>query len=132
MVTGLFIFLISFVVPRFAALYDQIGTKLPGITVFMLALGKDFQSYLPYMAVALVLLVLGLIRWSRTDSGANRIDSIRIGTPIFGNIWVKYQVALFARTLSTLLSGGLPLVPSSKPRHDPSAAAGSATLSASL
>jgi len=32
--------------------------------------------------------------------------------PVFGEIWLKYQVALFARTLSTLLQGGLPLVPS--------------------
>jgi type IV pilus assembly protein PilC len=112
MVTGLFIFLISFVVPRFAALYDQIGTKLPGITVFMLALGKDFQSYLPYLLVAFAATVFALIRWSRTDRGANQIDTLRIKTPIFGGIWVKYQVALFSRTLSTLLSGGLPLVPS--------------------
>jgi type IV pilus assembly protein PilC len=112
MVTGLFIFLISFVVPRFGALYDQIGTKLPAITVFMLAMGKDFQSYLPYGLVAIAAIAYGLFRWSRTDSGANRIDSARIAMPIFGNIWVKYQVALFSRTLSTLLSGGLPLVPS--------------------
>ena len=112
MVTGLFIFLISFVVPRFAALYDQIGTKLPGITVFMLAMGKDFQSYLPYLLIAFAAIVFGLIRWSRTDAGANQIDTLRIKTPVFGSIWVKYQVALFSRTLSTLLSGGLPLVPS--------------------
>jgi type IV pilus assembly protein PilC len=112
MVTGLFIFLISFVVPRFGALYDQIGTKLPGITVFMLDLGKYFQHYLLYGLVALAAIVFGVFRWSRTDGGAARIDSARIATPIFGSIWVKYQVALFARTLSTLLSGGLPLVPS--------------------
>jgi type IV pilus assembly protein PilC len=112
MVTGLFIFLISFVVPRFGALYDQIGTKLPSITVFMLDLGKYFQQYLPYGLVALAAIAYGIFRWSRTDGGAARIDSARIATPIFGSIWVKYQVALFARTLSTLLSGGLPLVPS--------------------
>jgi type IV pilus assembly protein PilC len=112
MVTGLFIFLISFVVPRFAALYDQIGTKLPGITIFMLALGKDFQSYLPYILITFAVLVFALFRWSRTDGGANQIDTIRIKTPVFGGIWVKYQVALFSRTLSTLISGGLPLVPS--------------------
>jgi len=35
-----------------------------------------------------------------------------IATPFLGSIWLKYQVALFARTLSTLLTGGLPLVPS--------------------
>jgi type IV pilus assembly protein PilC len=40
------------------------------------------------------------------------IDRIRIGIPVFGDVWLKYQVGLFARTLSTLLTGGLPLVPS--------------------
>ena len=51
-------------------------------------------------------------QWSRTDSGANRIDRIRLKMPIFGMIWVKYQVAQFSRTLSTLLEGGMPPVPS--------------------
>ena len=37
---------------------------------------------------------------------------MRVGLPVFGIIWLKYQVALFSRTLSTLLTGGLPLVPS--------------------
>ena len=46
------------------------------------------------------------------DAAATAIDGFRIGLPIFGKIWLKYQVALFARTLSTLLTGGLPLVPS--------------------
>jgi type IV pilus assembly protein PilC len=40
------------------------------------------------------------------------VDKVRVGTPVAGKIWLKYQVALFARTLSTLLTGGLPLVPS--------------------
>src|SRR5579875_688741 len=112
LVFGLFIFLISFVVPRFAQLYDQIGTKLPSITMYLLALGNAAQRYIFYVLPALVLAVYLLFRWSRTDSGAERIDSVRIRLPIFGKIWLKYQVALFARTLSTLLSGGLPLVPS--------------------
>ena len=53
-----------------------------------------------------------LYRWSKTDAGANLIDRIRISLPLFGPVWLKYQVGLFARTLSTLLTGGLPLVPS--------------------
>ena len=40
------------------------------------------------------------------------MDSVRVHLPIFGSIWLKYQVALFSRTLSTLLTGGLPPVPS--------------------
>jgi type IV pilus assembly protein PilC len=112
MVTVLLIFLISFVVPRFAALYDQIGTKLPAITILMLAVGNHIQTYLPYGLVALAVGAFLLFRWSKSESGANAMDTLRVRTPIFGSIWLKYQVALFSRTLSTLLTGGLPPVPS--------------------
>jgi type IV pilus assembly protein PilC len=99
-------------VPRFGQLYEQIGGHLPSLTVFLLALGNNFQHYILYAIPVLALLVYGVIRWSRTDSGADRIDKVRVALPVFGNIWLKYQVALFSRTLSTLLQGGLPLVPS--------------------
>jgi type IV pilus assembly protein PilC len=112
LVFGLFIFLITFVVPQFAKLYDQIGTKLPSMTLFMLALGTGAQHYVLYILPALALIGFLLWRWSRTDAGADRIDRIRISLPLFGKIWLKYQVAMFARTLSTLLTGGIPLVPS--------------------
>jgi type IV pilus assembly protein PilC len=112
MVIGLFIFLITFVVPRFAQLYDQLGTKLPGLTVFLLNLGKEAQSYGVYAAVVVGAVGFLIYRWSKTDAGANLIDKIRISLPVFGPVWLKYQVGLFSRTLSTLLTGGLPLVPS--------------------
>lgn len=112
LVFGLFIFLITFVVPRFALLYDQIGTKLPSITLLLLALGKGAQHYILYVLPVLALIAYLAFRWSKTESGADRIDGVRIRLPLFGKIWLKYQVALFSRTLSTLLSGGLPLVPS--------------------
>jgi type IV pilus assembly protein PilC len=108
----LFTFLITFVVPRFGQLYEQVGSKLPAITIFLLALGKDFQHYILYVLPVLALIGYGLYRWAKTEAGNSRIDRIRVAMPIFGSIWLKYQVALFSRTLSTLLQGGLPLVPS--------------------
>jgi len=112
LVCGMFIFLVTFVVPQFAKLYAQIGTKLPTITLMMLALGKGAQHYILYILPFAALIVFGIWRWSRSDKGAERIDRVRIALPLFGKIWLKYQVAMFARTLSTLLSGGIPLVPS--------------------
>jgi type IV pilus assembly protein PilC len=112
MVISLFIFLITFVVPRFAQLYDQLGTKLPSLTLFLLALGQNAQHYGLYIAVVLAGLGFLLLRWMKTEAGATTLDKIRIATPVFGNVWLKYQVGLFSRTLSTLLTGGLPLVPS--------------------
>ena len=112
MVLGLFTFLITFVVPRFAELYEQLGTKLPAITSFLLQLGKQAQSYGLYFVVALALAIFLFIRWIKTDAGATLVDRIRINLPLAGPVWIKYQVGLFARTLATLLTGGLPLVPS--------------------
>jgi type IV pilus assembly protein PilC len=112
MVIGLFIFLITFVVPRFAQLYDQLGTKLPALTVFLLDLGQEAQHYGIYAAVVAAVVGFLLYRWTKTDAGANLIDRIRIALPVIGSVWLKYQVGLFSRTLSTLLTGGLPLVPS--------------------
>jgi type IV pilus assembly protein PilC len=112
MVIGLFIFLITFVVPRFASLYDQLGTKLPGMTVFLLDLGQKAQSYGIYAAIVAGIIGFLVYRWAKTEAGATLIDKVRINTPVLGNVWLKYQVGLFSRTLSTLLTGGLPLVPS--------------------
>ena len=112
MVIGLFTFLITFVVPRFASLYQQLGTKLPALTLFMLTLGQDTQHYGLYAAPVLGLLGYLAMRWSRSDAGADLIDRVRVKTPIVGSVWLKYQVGLFSRTLATLLTGGLPLVPS--------------------
>ncbi len=112
MVIGLFIFLISFVVPRFAQLYEQMGTKLPAMTMFLLDLGHKAQSYGLYALVVVGALGFLGYRWAKTEAGATLIDKIRIRLPVFGSVWLKYQVGLFSRTLSTLLTGGLPLVPS--------------------
>jgi type IV pilus assembly protein PilC len=112
MVIGLFIFLITFVVPRFAQLYDQLGTKLPALTIFLLDLGQQAQQYGLYVAGVVAIVIFLLYRWAKTDAGANLIDRIRIALPVVGSVWLKYQVGLFSRTLSTLLTGGLPLVPS--------------------
>jgi type IV pilus assembly protein PilC len=112
MVIALFIFLITFVVPRFAQLYDQLGTKLPALTVFLLDLGRYAQHYGIYAAVVVGLVGFLIYRWAKTEAGATALDKVRISLPIFGNVWLKYQVGLFSRTLSTLLTGGLPLVPS--------------------
>ncbi len=112
MVIGLFIFLITFVVPRFAQLYDQLGTHLPAITTFLLDLGRYAQQYGLYVAGVVAVIAFLLNRWVKTDAGAATVDRIRIALPVLGGVWLKYQVGLFSRTLATLLTGGLPLVPS--------------------
>ena len=104
-------FLITFVVPQFANLYNQLGVQLPPLTMMMLSIGTNAQHYAPYIAVALIVAGFLLWRWMKSDAGSTQIDRIKLKVPLLGDIWLKYQVAIFSRMLSTLLSGGLPLVP---------------------
>ncbi len=112
MVLALFFFLITFVVPRFAELYSQLGTQLPGLTLALLALGQYAQHDGWWFAILLAAAIYGVVRWTKTEPGAIVVDRVRIAMPLVGPVWLKYQVGLFSRTLSTLLTGGLPLVPS--------------------
>lgn len=105
-------FLMSYVVPQFADLYTSLNAKLPSITVFMLGIGSGIRHYYLFIFLAIVAVVLAALFWLRSDRGSRTMDSFRYKIPVLGGIWMKYQVAMFSRTLSTLLSGGLPLVPS--------------------
>ena len=111
MVVIMLLFLVTFVVPRFADLYSQLGAELPSITRFMLMFGVNAQRYSLVAFVVAVLLAAGLWRWAHSESGALRIDRVRLALPIVGTIWLKYQLSMFTRMMATLLSGGLPLVP---------------------
>jgi type IV pilus assembly protein PilC len=112
LVCGLMFFMFVFVVPQFAVLYDQMGSKLPAMTMDLLAFGKFLRANILWILLGMGGAAYSGFRFSNTEQGRDFIDGFRIGTPILGKIWLKYQVALFARTLSTLLTGGLPLVPS--------------------
>ncbi|MGB6742197.1 MAG: type II secretion system F family protein [Terracidiphilus sp.] len=112
LVSGLMTFMFTVVVPQFAVLYDQIGGKLPTLTVWLLAFGKWMQHNILWLILGLIVAAFAAYRFSITERGRDFIDGVRVGLPVFGKIWLKYQVALFSRTLSTLLTGGLPLVPS--------------------
>ena len=104
-------FLFTYVVPKFADLFNSLDAKLPEITVFMLNVGLNAQKYAPFALTGLVVGGIVLWKWKDTDRGADRIDRVILSIPLLGEIRIKHQVASFSRMLSTLLSGGLPLVP---------------------
>ena len=110
-ITVMMIFLVTFVIPKFADLFNNLGATLPAITVFMLAVGLNAQKYAWAVALALIIGIPLFWRWKQSDRGAERVDKILLALPLLGEIRLKYQVANFSRILSTLLQGGLPLVP---------------------
>ena len=105
-------FLFTYVVPKFAVLFESLNAQLPALTLFMLAVGLIAQKYAPFILIAVVVAGIVLWRWKRTQGGADRIDRVILSMPLLGEIRLKHQVASFSRMLSTLLQGGMPLVPS--------------------
>ncbi|MDQ6663800.1 MAG: type II secretion system F family protein [Acidobacteriota bacterium] len=110
LVVFLMVFLVTYVVPSFAELYKSMSAKLPAVTLALIAIGSTARAYIIVFAVAIVLGVLLFRWWARKDSAREKIDAVKIRVPLLGDIWLKYQVAQFSRVLSTLLTGGIPLV----------------------
>jgi type IV pilus assembly protein PilC len=104
-------FLVTYVVPQFAQLFSSLNAELPPLTVFMLSVGNFSRQYIVFIIPAIALIAFIMWRWKNTDKGAERIDRVVLALPVVGPIVLKQQVATFARTLSTLLMGGLSLVP---------------------
>jgi type IV pilus assembly protein PilC len=107
---GLMVFLVTYVVPNFAQLYTSMQAQLPQVTVILIAIGTTARSYILLFFAAVVALIFVYRYWSRKDSARAKIDGVKLRVPLLGDIWVKYQVAQFSRVLSTLLTGGIPLV----------------------
>jgi type IV pilus assembly protein PilC len=107
----MFTVLVTWVVPQFGELFTELNVQLPAITVFTLGIGHFVTKYLLLIIVGLALAAFLAWRWKNTAAGAEQIDRMRLRLPLLGQVWLKYQVAVFSRMMSTLLQGGLPLVP---------------------
>lgn len=110
LVVILMVFLVTYVVPTFASLYSTMQAQLPALTLALIAIGTTARSYVLAFAGALVAGIFLFRWWARRDSAREKIDRVKMKLPIAGDIWLKYQVAQLGRILSTLLTGGIPLV----------------------
>ncbi len=103
-------YLVTYAMPQFAKLYSDLGIKLPAITQFMLSLSVPLRDYFLLVFAVVAVAAVAIFLWTRSDQGAVAIDRLKPKIPVFGDIWLKSQIAQFVRTLSTLLAGGTPLV----------------------
>lgn len=102
--------LVTFVIPKFAVLFNDMNQKLPALTEFTITTAMSIKHYLPFFILGAVAVFFLLRQWTRTAKGATYVDRVKLNMPVVGSIWQRYQIALFSRMMSTLLSGGLPLV----------------------
>jgi len=110
LVICLIVFLVTYVVPNFASLYNSMGATLPLATTVLIAVGTTARSYVLGVFGLLILAIGAAYLWSRRPASQETLDRIKLKMPLFGEIWTKYQVAQLSRVLGTLLVGGIPLV----------------------
>lgn len=110
LVICLIVFLVTYVVPNFAALYNSMQAKLPLATQVLIAVGTTARNYVLVAFGLLVIAGISAYFWARRESSQERLDRWKMSVPVLGEIWTKYQVAQLSRVLSTLLLGGIPLV----------------------
>lgn len=110
LVLVLILFLVTYVVPEFAALYDSMDATLPYMTQLLVAFGVTFSEHLLLVSLVSAAMVFSFMAWMRSETARDSFDRFKRRIPIFGIIWLKYQVAQICRLLSTLLQGGIPLL----------------------
>jgi type IV pilus assembly protein PilC len=103
-------YVVTYAMPQFASLYSELNIPLPAPTRILLSVATPLRSYFLILVAIVVFGGIAVFIWTRSARGALAIDRLKPRVPIFGEVWVKAQVAQFMRTLSTLLAGGTPLV----------------------
>jgi type IV pilus assembly protein PilC len=103
------------VIPAFKNIFEVLlgpGERLPWLTEVVVGISHFLAGYWWLISIVIAALVIALKAWYKTDKGEHVIDSVLLRLPVFGPILRKIAVARFSRTLSTLLSSGVPILES--------------------
>jgi type IV pilus assembly protein PilC len=103
------------VIPAFKNIFEGLlgpGEKLPWLTEVVVGMSQFLAGYWWLIAIVIGIIVFALKAFYKTDQGHHLIDGIQLKLPIFGPILKKIAIARFSRTLSTLLSSGVPILES--------------------
>jgi len=98
------------VIPTFASLFAGLGAELPLPTRIVIGLSNNLVRFMPFIIVALMAAAWGFRNYYATENGRRVIDRLSLKMPILGPILRKIAVARFCRTLSTLMSSGVPIL----------------------
>ena len=104
------VFLMIFVIPSFATMFEGAGAALPLPTQIVLNLSSYTKKYIVY---AIPLVIVGSFLFKRfyaTEKGKVIVDGFMLKVPVFGSLIQKVAVAKFTRTMGTLLASGVPII----------------------
>ena len=107
---GVIFAMMTFVIPTFMNMFSDMDVEMPAITQFVINLSDFFVAYWWLIIIAAVVLVLAIKAYSKTISGRVLFGTLKIKLPVISNVQIKSASAKFARTLSTLLRSGVPMI----------------------
>ena len=105
-----FVIVVTFVIPKFSAIFAQFKTALPLPTRILLGLSFTLRHYWYVIIIVLALLIFFFVRYINTKEGRLRWDLFKLKVPIFGPLVSMFAMARFTRTMSILLRSGLPIL----------------------
>src|SRR6184192_2044392 len=108
--TAAVIFLMTFVIPRFADIFRDLGSTIPWPTQVLLSLSAWLRQYWWALAGAGLAIALALRIWMATAAGRLQADGFLLRLPVLGLVIVQTEVARFARITGTLLRSGVPML----------------------
>ena len=103
-------FLLLYVIPTFTQVYADADVELPLLTRLVIALANGLVSGLPFWLPALVVGLLLLRTYARTERGKVLVDGLKLRLPFFGELLNEYALSTFCRTFATTLASGIPIV----------------------
>jgi type IV pilus assembly protein PilC len=109
---AMILIMLTFVVPRFKQFFAGSEIQLPLITRIMIGIGTTFQHNWLLILATVAVAVFLFVRWKQTRAGRRLFDQFLLTLPFLGPVFHRFGLAEFCRSLGTLLSGGMPLVPS--------------------
>jgi type IV pilus assembly protein PilC len=111
---GMIAIMAIYVVPKFMGFFAELGTDLPLITQIVLAVSTFTKNNWPLVLGLAAVGLVALRSWGRTGAGRLAIDRFKLRLPLMGPVLHRFALSEFCRSLSTLLAGGIPLVPASE------------------
>jgi type IV pilus assembly protein PilC len=99
--------LMTFIIPRFQTMFDMMHGKLPAFTMGFMAVYHGITSNALYIVVGLAAAVISMAMYGKTKSGHHRLGRIALAIPLFGKIKQQAFVAMFCKTLATLMASGV-------------------------